>query len=439
MFEQHVLAAVLSILALAAGAVPAQEGEGEYEPRPQGTVTWAGDVASIVYEHCTPCHHPGSLNTPFPLTSYSEARRRARVIGRVIQEDFMPPSLPDPAVREYANARTMSAEEKGLLMQWAREGGPKGEESEIPPAPDFGEEWTRGEPDLVLQAKESYTLPLDAFDVTRNFVFPLELDESRWIAAVALRPTSKAVLRALLFVDPSGETADADPEDLAAVIDAKPELGFFPVAGLGGEIVEGTPWSFPSPFLLRQGSSIVVQVYFQATGEEEEERPQLGLYFAADPPQTPMVTLSLGTAKLELPAGEKTTVTSSFELPVGAEIVGVLPHAHRLAKEIEGWATLPDGAKEPLLEIDAWDFAWQKPYWFAEPLEVPAGTVIEMRFVYDNTEDNFNNPNYPPAPVSWGQTLGGEMAGLHVRLLVDRDGLETLRKAYRKYAGDLGL
>jgi hypothetical protein len=152
-----------------------------------------------------------------------------------------------------------------------------------------------------------------------------------------------------------------------------------------------------------------------------------------------MVTLSLGTAELGLPAGEETVVTSSFELPTAAEIVGVLPHAHRLATELEGWATLPDGSREGLLEIDAWDFAWQKPYWFAEPLAVPAGTVIEMRYVYANTEDNINNPNYPPAPVSWGQTLGREMAGLHVRLLVERSDVPTLQKTYDKYAKRLGL
>jgi hypothetical protein len=230
----------------------------------------------------------------------------------VIQEGLMPPSLPDPEVRAYANSRTMTAEEKEMIIQWAREGAPKGDEAEIPPPPDFGEDWALGEPDLVLEAKEGYTMPLDAFDVTRNFVFPLDLERDRWIAAVALRPTSKAVLRALLFVDPSGETADAGPEDLTAVIDPEPTLGFFPIAGLGGEIVEATPWSFPSPFLLRKGSSIVVQIYFQSTGEEEQEKPQLGLYSAADPPQLRMVTLSLGTAELGLPAGEETVVTSSF-------------------------------------------------------------------------------------------------------------------------------
>lgn len=429
-------ALLLSALALASTVSAQQETAAEQS---QPTATWASDIANLVYENCIGCHRPGAVNAPFPLTTYSEVRRRGRVMGRVLQEGLMPPSLPDQSVREYANARAMPTAEREMLIQWIRDGMPKGEDADVPPPPDSNEEWALGPPDLILEAKEAYTMPLDAFDVTRNFVFPLALDKDRWIAAVALRPSSKAVLRALLFVDPSGGTANAAPDDLAAVIDHHPELGSFPVAGLGGEIVETTPWSFPSPFLLRKGSSIVLQIYFQTTGQEEEERPQLGLYYAADPPRDLMVTVSLGTAEISLPAGEQTTITSRFELPTAGEIVGVLPHAHRLAKEIQGWAILPDGTKEWLVKIDSWDFTWQKPYWFAKAWAVPAGTVLEMRYVYDNTEDNENNPNYPPVTVSWGQTLGGEMAGLHVRMLVPRPALDQLGKAYKKYAANLGL
>ena len=40
-------------------------------------------------------------------------------------------------------------------------------------------------------------------------------------------------------------------------------------------------------------------------------------------------------------------------------VLAVYPHAHYLAKLIEGYATLPDGSKKWLIRIPDWDLNWQ--------------------------------------------------------------------------------
>ena len=179
---------------------------------------------------------------------------------------------------------------------------------------------------------------------------------------------------------------------------------------------------------------MVLQFHFQATGVEETVQPEVGLYFADAPPSRILVTLSLGSTDLKIPADEAAyQVRSSFTLPVPVEIVGVLPNGHQLATELKGWATLPNGAEEGLVWAKKWDYNHQKQYWYDSAVDLPAGTVLEMDFRYDNSSDNFENPNYPPEEVGWGLSLQTEVAGLNVQVIVADEDLSALAEAYAEY------
>ena len=51
----------------------------------------------------------------------------------------------------------------------------------------------------------------------------------------------------------------------------------------------------------------------------------------------------------------------------------------------------------------------------------PANTVVKMRYVYDNSEDNTANPNHPPARVQGGNLSTDEMAHLWLQVLPKHD------------------
>ena len=95
---------------------------------------------------------------------------------------------------------------------------------------------------------------------------------------------------------------------------------------------------------------------------------------------------------------------------------GIIPHAHYICKKMTGWATLPNGRKRTLIRIDDWDFNWQEQYRYRQPLRLPAGTKVEMEFVYDNSAANPRNPSNPPKRVEWGSDATDEMAGLHIQV-----------------------
>jgi hypothetical protein len=122
-----------------------------------------------------------------------------------------------------------------------------------------------------------------------------------------------------------------------------------------------------------------------------------------------------------IPAGSREyRVQDRFELPVDAEVIAVLPHAHYICREVRAWAELPDGRVEPLIWIDDWDFNWQGQYPLAKPLSLPRGTALQCEYVFDNSERPAN-PHTPPRRVIGGSRSIDEMASFYVQVAVRDD------------------
>jgi Flp pilus assembly protein TadD len=135
-------------------------------------------------------------------------------------------------------------------------------------------------------------------------------------------------------------------------------------------------------------------------------------------------------------------VSDDFKLPVDADVLAVYPHAHYLGHVLEGYATLPDGTRRWLVRIPNWDLNWQAVYRYRRPVFLPKGTVISMRFHYDNSAGNPRNPASPPKRVTGGNRSTDEMGHLWLQVL-PRGGDQRLvlqeavmRRRLEKYPGD---
>src|SRR5262249_17736715 len=69
------------------------------------------------------------------------------------------------------------------------------------------------------------------------------------------------------------------------------------------------------------------------------------------------------------------------------------------------------------LHISRWDLNWQAVFTYANPISLPAGTTISMRYRYDNSDKNLANPNVPPKRVAAGNRATDEMAHLWLQVL----------------------
>src|SRR5205823_5124479 len=89
---------------------------------------------------------------------------------------------------------------------------------------------------------------------------------------------------------------------------------------------------------------------------------------------------------------------------------------------LEGYATLPDGSRRMLIRIPDWDPNWQAVYPYRSPVFLPKGTIVSMRFHYDNSGGNPRNPNSPPKEVVGGNQSTDEMAQLWLQVLARGEG-----------------
>lgn len=388
---------------------------------PTPAVTFNKDIAPILWRHCAACHLPGRSG-PFSLITYDAVRPRAREIARAVKSRRMPPWKPEPGHGTFAGSRALAAEQVSLIERWVEQGSLEGHPRDLPPPPAWSDGWEMGEPDLVVAMPEPFPMAANATDVFRTFVVPIPLSARRYVRAMEFRPGSpRAVHHANIKVDQTRFSRQWDVRD--------PGPGYrgggsreakFP----DGQFLGWTPGQSPrvSPpgmaWRLDPGSDLVIEMHLMSGFAAESVQASVGFFFTDQAPTRTAYMLRLGRQDLDIPAGQREYVsTDAYTLPVNVDVLGIQPHAHFLAREVRGTATLPDGTITPLIYIREWDFHWQDFYQFAAPLALPRGTVVAMRYTYDNSAGNTRNPSRPPRRVTFGQTSASEMGTLWLQVL----------------------
>ena len=363
----------------------------------------------------------------------------------------MPPWLPEAGYGNFTDELILNNAQIATIRQWVEEGTPAGNVSDAPTAPKSSDGWRLGPPDLIVEANKPFLLTADGPDQFWNFVLPLGLTETRWVKAVEIRPGNARVFHhANLLLDRSGT---------ARRMETAPGAGF---AGMDLSIEEDNfdpdshflfwkpsslPWVEPDGLAWRAtpGMDIVLNVHLHPSGKQEAVQPSIGLYFT-DQAQTkfPMLIQLEHDGALKIPAGRRDfLVSDDFRLPVDVNVLAVYPHAHYLGRLLEGYAILPDGTKKWLIRIPNWDMNWQGIYHYQQPIKLPKGSVLSMRFYYDNSTENPRNPAHPPKRVVAGNQATDEMGHLWIQVLPlnQKEGRAELQEALmqhrlEKYPGD---
>lgn len=383
--------------------------------------TFNRDIAPIVFNQCVSCHYPGG-SAPFSLATYTEVKKRAKLVARVVANRYMPPWMPEPGHGDFLGARRLSEEQMSLIDSWWKAGAPEGSPADLKVKPQWNEEWQLGKPDLVVTLPEPFTLPAGGKDVYRNFVIPNVVPEDRYLRASEFRPgETGAIHHAFVLLDDEGGARRRDARD------AEPGFSGMDTAGAGAPDAMFMGWqpgkrpAEAPPGLaavLHKGTDIVLQLHMRPTGKLEKIQPSVALYFSDKPPTRSAMLLALRVVDIDIAPGERDyAMESSYTLPVDVDALSISPHLHYLGKEVEGWAELPDGTRRELILIKKWDFNWQGDYRYSEPVFLPKGSTLRARFTYDNSANNERNPNQPPQRVTYGLQSSDEMGELWLQML----------------------
>lgn len=347
-------------------------------------VTWAKDVAPIVYAKCAECHRPGQLG-PMSLMSYADARPFAKSIRAAVKSGTMPPWAPDQSVRKFKYDLSLTAEQVSILDRWAAAGAPEGDPAQAPAPPVFPEGWRRGTPDHIIELPE-VKLPAGGPDLFPNLEADVEVPEGTWIEAVEIMP--------------------GDPRVLHHLILYRSALGGGMMAGGAGGDAIGT-WAVGSPpHQWREGMGkpvpakfkVVSNMHYHPIDEPTTDKTRIGLYFGKGELKKIVGGAVAADLNVRIPPGAKDYVLeANCVLPEEVDVISFFPHMHMRGRRMVFTAHYPDGRSETLIDVPKYDFDWQWFYHPVEPVRLPAGTRVHVRGEFDNSAENPNNP----APEKW--------------------------------------
>lgn len=383
-------------------------------------VTFAADVAPILFESCVECHRPGSF-APMSLLTYENARRYARRIKDRVEARIMPPWHVDATVgtRQYENDVSLTDEEIATIVAWVDGGSLPGNEADLPPLPELadGGDWQLENefgrpPDLIVRSTP-YDVTDNGQDQWWGPTVPFAgLDQDRWIRAYEFKPSYPLGLRvvhhghATLRTDAGsvgiahygvGKRYETFPADVGMMLPA------------GGAEVTWNLHYFPVGISVPQ-DVVEVGLWLYQEGEEPTLETRGEVLMRVDR----MGGMPRGGDILVPPHGEQ-VIQGVHVLDQPTLISSFRPHMHMRGKEMSMEAIYPDGRREVLGKVSDYKHIWQIAYQYApdsKPL-LPRGTVLLFTSVFDNTADNPLNPD-PEQWVVFGRRGVDEMSHMWV-------------------------
>lgn len=400
------LALLVAALICAAGALFFPRASGAHEPITT-KVMFNKEVIRILERNCLGCHAPGKIKADIPLTTYEEARPWAKAIKEEVLEKRM---MPFQAVKGYGRFQhdyLLPQRDVELLVSWIEGGAPRGDVKDYPKeAVDKlidGKEWELGQPDLILQPDEETMVAAEGDDETRCFTLPTGLKQDRFINAIDFQPGNGAVVHSAWFavertsrsrVVKAGKRANNNcPTNIESI-------GQWVPGQSANRLPDGVARKLPA------GSRVVMKIRYRKNGEAATDRSRLGLYFAKGPVGKSVRHVTVNAPATVIPPNaENHQIKTSFAITEPAEVVAIRPLLFPFVKSIEATAYRPDGTVEVLVWAKDYRFNWQPAYFFKKPVALPKGSRIEITAYFDNSDDNRNNPNDPPAPVRFADAL----------------------------------
>jgi hypothetical protein len=377
-------------------------------------VTFARDVAPIFQAKCQTCHHPGT-SAPMSLVTYEDVRPWARAIQQRVASRDMPPWHLDKTVgiRRFKNDRSLTDAEISTVVRWVEGGAPLGDPGEMPKPLTFRPEaeWFIGEPDLTATTTNDFVMYPKGPDWWIDQFGEVTLTEDRWIKAMEIKPSNPKIVHHAVVYAIEPDAPEGTPE--SGVL-----LHEYAVGKYGDIFGENTGR------LLKAGTRLRFDMHYFAVGSEQHNKTTIAFKFYPKgvTPKYRVLSLAIRNApndELEIPPNTMVRTDGYYRLPRNARIDAFQPHMHMRGRGMTLEAIDPATNRTQILSsVDHFDFNWHINYVYADdaaPL-LPAGTVLHMIGIHDNTAANRRNPD-PKMWVGFGERSVDDMLQVWINIV----------------------
>jgi hypothetical protein len=194
--------------------------------------------------------------------------------------------------------------------------------------------------------------------------------------------------------------------------------GAGPLAGASGFFDVLAVWAVGTPATvypegmgrrLRPGQQLRTNLHYHPNGKPGIDQTRVGLYWGKGELKKEVTAGLAGDLTFLIPPRAKNhEMRAVYVVDQDISIVSYFPHMHLRGKDMMMTATFPNGRKETLLKVPAYDFNWQLFYYPKERVALPRGTRIDLVAHYDNSAENPSNPD-PERAVTFGEQSTDEM------------------------------
>jgi hypothetical protein len=394
----------------------------------QKVVTFSKDIAPLLYKNCAPCHQKNAVG-PFPLLTYNDAIKRAKMIASATQSRYMPPWPADPNYTHFVDEKILSDAEIKLIDDWVKQGALFGDSSELPPEPIFASGSQLGKPDLVLKMDKPYLIKGDRQDRFLLMKIPFQIPKDTIIRAIEFIPGNPKLLHhmngQMLRYDSNKKSNVFDGNKVVDINDfpdvkaAYEKLalahddGSYPIMKqsvtnyLPGVLPTLYPEGIGGFYMPKKGAFFFKDLHYGPSAVDTSDQSQLNIFYGVGPLKRPTLELQLGTLgvsaiepALVIPANTIKTFLTKFYVSTSISLLTVNPHMHLLGKKFWAFAIQQNGDTIPLIRINKWDFRWQYFYTYKNMVKIPEGSTIYVYGTFDNTTSNPLNPFNPPQTIS---------------------------------------
>jgi hypothetical protein len=384
-------------------------------------VTFADDIAPILYENCVKCHRPGGV-APMALISYEQVRPWAPLIQYKTElrdkMGAMPPYYLERhiGIQQVKDDERLTEEQIGLIAAWVQNGAPMGSPENIPQVPTFDDSgaWRLGEPDLVVKLGDVTVLGNDSDSWVSGDLVPTGLAEDRYISAVEMREVNDAGSDSIggtsvggLYIFHHMSWTTGIPGDEETDVN-------WPVHELGRNPDIFDP---QAGRLLQAGSSISpITYHLHSNGQDTTGHMEFGFYLHPKgyEPKHKRGFMSLGDGlNISIQGNMKDQELHTYTvLQQHTKISSFEPHLHapgaRMCLEAI-W-----GNQIETLACSGYDHNWVKQYTFEDdyaPL-LPKGTIVHMIGYMDNVAENTNVVD----PRNWSGSGNASISNMFLHL-----------------------
>ena len=257
--------------------------------------------------------------------------------------------------------------------------------------PQFAEGWQIPKPDqtVIYMADEPYEVQATGTVEYQRFVVDPQWDRGQvGQARMECIPDNPGVVHhIIIYLVPPGVT----PTGQAGRLRTNWLGAFAPGAAANKPLSEGSMARY-----VQKGSKLLFEMHYTPNGTAAEGPQLRGLQVFADPKtvKKEVAVQNAATSRSRFrPAIRTTRWRAEFVFRQNSLLLSVSPHMHVRGKDFRYDLIYPDGKKETILWVPRYDFGWQTTYELTEPKELPRGTKMHCVAHFDNSADNYANPD----------------------------------------------